>query len=84
MKASFQYKYTSIGVCGGVSANSLLRKRLEEECLKRNIKFFKPNINLCGDNAAMIGSQAYYEFLNGKLPADLNLNAYASMNVENK
>lgn len=83
MRASSKYRYTSIGVCGGVSANSLLRKRLEEECLKKNMKFFKPDINLCGDNAAMIGSQAYYEFLNGKSPATLNLNAYASMNVEN-
>ena len=43
--------------------------------------FFKPLKNLCGDNAAMVGSQAYYEFLNGRV-GKLNLNAYASMNVE--
>ena len=80
-KAAAHLKYKNLAICGGVSANSLLRKYLEEECLKRGYNFFKPLKNLCGDNAAMVGSQAYYEFLNGKV-GNLDLNAYASMNVE--
>ena len=81
MKAALDLGYKKIGVCGGVSANSLLRKNLSEECKKRNFEFFMPRKDLCGDNAAMVGSQAYYEFLKGKR-ADLSLNAYASMPVE--
>lgn len=83
MRAAENLGYKKIGICGGVSANSLLRRRLEEECDKRNIRFFKPKPNLCGDNAAMIGSQAYYDSLGGR-KADFSLNAYASMSVENE
>ena len=64
-------------IAGGVSANSLLRRTLEEECLRRGRQFFKPDKSLCGDNAAMIGAQAYFEVLAGNF-ADETLNAYAS------
>ena len=62
-------------IAGGVSANSLLRRTLEEECKKRG---FEP---LCGDNAAMVGAQGYYEYLSGNI-ADAELNAYATMSIE--
>ena len=68
-------------IAGGVSANSLLRRTLEEECLRRGWQFFKPDKSLCGDNAAMVGSQGYYEYLSGNT-ADANLNAYATMSIE--
>ncbi len=70
-----------IVLAGGVSANSRLRRVMAEECDKRNIKLYMPELKYCGDNAAMIASQGYYEFLAGKT-ADLSLNAVASMPID--
>lgn len=81
MKAAENSKATKIVLAGGVSANSRLRRVMAEECEKRNIKLFMPQLKYCGDNAAMIASQGYYEFLNGKT-ADLSLNAVASMPID--
>ncbi len=67
-------------VAGGVSANSGLREMLTERCKKSKIEVFFPEISLCGDNAAMIGSQAYYEFLKGNT-ADMSLNGIASLPI---
>ncbi len=79
--ASLEYGYKNIAIAGGVSANSLLRKMLESESKKHNIRFFKPDLKYCGDNAAMVGAQAYYEFSEGKI-AGLNLNAKAGMPID--
>lgn len=68
-------------IAGGVSANSLLRSRLQEECGKRDWEFYCPELALCGDNAAMVGAQGYYEYQAGKL-AGLELNACAEMPVD--
>ena len=81
ISAAKDFGYTNLAIAGGVSANSLLRTSLEKECKKRNWKFFKPELKYCGDNGAMVGAQAYYEFLSGKR-AGLNLNAKASMSIE--
>lgn len=81
IKAAKDYNFTKIAIAGGVSANSLLRRRLDEESAKRGFEFFKPKKELCGDNAAMVGSQGYYEFLAGKR-ADLSLNAMASKSID--
>ncbi len=67
-------------LAGGVSANSRLRRVMAEECEKRGVKLYMPELKYCGDNAAMIASQGYYEFLSGKR-ADLSLNAVASMPI---
>ena len=69
--------YKTLAVAGGVSANSLLRRELTQKCGDSGYLFFTPEKRYCGDNAAMVGSQAYYEFLNGKT-AQLNINALAS------
>jgi N6-L-threonylcarbamoyladenine synthase len=69
--------YKNIVLAGGVSANTHIRKGIEEVCKKYKAKFYAPEISLCGDNAAMIGAQGYYEFLNGNI-ADEGLNAYPS------
>lgn len=66
---------------GGVSANSLLRRTLAEECKKRDWEMYMPEKSLCGDNAAMVGSQGYYEFLSGNI-AGTDLNAFATMSIE--
>lgn len=73
--------YRAIVVAGGVSANSQLRAMLEQRCKEKGYSLCLPPLSLCGDNAAMIGAQAYYEFLAGNL-ADLSLNAMATMPIE--
>ena len=65
-------------VAGGVAANSRLREALTEACSKEGIKLYLPEIELCTDNAAMIGSAAYYKFQE-KGPDDLTLDAYADL-----
>jgi len=70
-------------IAGGVSANSLLRSRLREECAQRGWEFYCPELSLCGDNAAMVGAQGYYEYQAGTI-AGLELNACAEIPVEDK
>lgn len=65
-------------LAGGVAANSALREMLGERCEKYGIRLYVPPIALCGDNAAMIGSQAYYEYLAGNV-ANGGLNAQATL-----
>ena len=80
MEAVEDYGAEKIVLAGGVSANSRLRRVMEEKCKCKGIKLYKPELKYCGDNAAMIASQGYYEFLAGKR-ADLTLNAVASMPI---
>ena len=63
-------------LAGGVAANSHLRAGLEALCAKRGARLCMPPISLCGDNAAMVGAQAYYEYLAG-VRGDTSLNASA-------
>lgn len=73
--------YTTLVTAGGVSANSELRRRLEAECTKNGWTLYMPPLSLCGDNGAMVGAQAYYEFLAGHT-ADMDLNAVASLPID--
>lgn len=66
-----------IVLAGGVAANSHLRSALEEMCKKKHMRLYMPPRSLCGDNAAMIAAQGYYEHLAGVL-ADTSLNAKAT------
>ena len=52
-------------IAGGVASNTAIRKAFKEECEKRNVEFYHPSPILCTDNAVMIGSAAYYEYING-------------------
>lgn len=81
MLAAQNYGYRTIVVAGGVSANSGLRTMLTEACKQHGYALYMPPLSLCGDNAAMIGSQAYYEYLDGQV-ADLSLNGTASMPID--
>lgn len=56
----------TVAIAGGVSANSGLRKRLQEKGLKEGWEAFIPRFEYCTDNAAMIGITAYYKYLNGE------------------
>ena len=72
---------TTLVLAGGVSANSVLRADVIELCKKHNWKLYLPELSLCGDNAVMVGSQGYYEYLSGNI-AGLELNAYAGKSIE--
>ncbi len=81
LKAANDLNVDTLVIAGGVSANSLLRRTLSQECEKRGFKFYMPGKSLCGDNAAMVGAQGYYEYIAGKT-AGTDLNAYATMSIE--
>lgn len=81
IKAAEDLNEKTLVIAGGVSANSLLRSRLSDECKKRGYSLYMPPLNLCGDNAAMVGAQAYYEYLNGNT-ASLDLNAQATLPID--
>ena len=63
---------------GGVAANSRIRADLEQAARESGARLYFPPLSLCGDNAAMIGAQGYYELLAGNT-AGSDLNAYANM-----
>ncbi len=81
VKAAEELQVQKLVIAGGVSANSLLRRTLREECQKRGRQLFMPEKSLCGDNAAMVGAQGYYEFQSGNI-AGADLNAFATMSIE--
>lgn len=71
----------NLAAAGGVSANRLLRRELERLAGERGLPLYLPDKSLCGDNAAMIASQGYYEFLAGNT-AGMDLNACAQRTIE--
>ena len=78
-KAINQTGSTKLAIAGGVSANSYIRGeilKLESE----NLKIFMPDMKLCTDNAAMIASAGYYNFING-IKNELNLNAIPNLKL---
>jgi N6-L-threonylcarbamoyladenine synthase len=82
VKAMKDYGFKKLALAGGVSANSVLRRKMTEFADENGWQLFLPELSLCGDNAAMIGSQAYYEYLKGNI-ASTHLNAYATMPIDN-
>lgn len=80
LKAAEKYGYKTLAVAGGVSANSELRARLSDECKSKGMSLYFPELKYCGDNAAMVGVQAFYEFKDGNI-GDSSLNAAATMPI---
>ena len=80
-KVALEKNFNKIVIAGGVSANSKLRAEAQALCKKHNWSLYLPELKYCGDNAAMIASQGYYEFLHGET-ADESLNAYATMPID--
>ena len=80
IKAINLTKINKIALAGGVSANSYIRKAFKQLEEKENIKVFYPELKLCTDNAAMIASAGYYNYLQGEF-SDLKLNAVPNLKL---
>ena len=70
-----------IVLAGGVSANSELRARIKVECKSKGLEIYLPDKKYCGDNAAMVGAQAIYEYQSGNI-AGSELNALATLSID--
>ena len=79
-KAVKETNINKIALAGGVSANSYIRKAFKELEEKENIEIYYPELKLCTDNAAMIASAGYYNYLKGNL-SDLKLNAVPNLKL---
>ena len=75
-----QTGYRKVAVAGGVAANSRIRRDILAAAQQLGARVYMPPLSLCGDNGAMIGAQAYYEYLAGNT-ADMSLNAYATKSI---
>ena len=80
MAAARMRGYGRVAVAGGVAANSRIRSDLTAACQESGDRLFLPELKYCGDNAAMIGCQGFYEFQAGHT-AGLELNAYATRDI---
>ena len=79
-KAVKETNINKIALAGGVSANSYIRKAFKELEEKEDIKVYYPELKLCTDNAAMIASAGYYNYLKGNF-SDLKLNAVPNLKL---
>lgn len=75
-----QIGYRKLAVAGGVAANSRIRRDILAAADKLGAQVYLPPLSLCGDNAAMIGAQGYYEYQAGNI-ADMSLNAFATKSI---
>ena len=80
MAAIKETGYHKLAVAGGVAANSRIRGDILAAAKALDVNVYLPPLSLCGDNAAMIGAQAYYEYLSGNI-AGMSLNAYATKSI---
>ena len=80
MMAVKEYGFDKLAIAGGVASNSALRGAMQQACEKNHIQFYYPSPILCTDNAAMIGTAAYYEYINGTR-SGLDLNAVPNLKL---
>ncbi len=80
LEAVEDFGLNRFAIAGGVASNSSLRDALKEACEQRNIVFYYPSPIYCTDNAAMIGTAAYYEYKKGKR-SGLDLNAVPGLKL---
>lgn len=81
LKAVADYPTRSVILSGGVAANKTLRQQLAERLKEEGLPLYTPELSLCTDNAAMIGSVAYFKYLKGDF-SPLSLNARANLRLE--
>ena len=80
MAAAKAKGYGKVAVAGGVAANSRIRADLQAACAQSGDQLYLPELRYCGDNAAMVGCQGYYEWQAGHT-AGWELNAYATRDI---
>lgn len=80
LQALKQTNINKIALAGGVSANSYIREEFAK-LEKMGIEIYYPELKLCTDNAAMIASAGYYNYVNGKI-SDLTLNAVPNLKID--
>lgn len=80
VKAMEMYNEKTLVLAGGVSANSVLRSRMEALAKEKNWNLYLPDLSLCGDNGAMVGAQGYFEYINGTT-ANMDLNGKATADI---
>ena len=80
VQAMHQTGRKKLAVAGGVAANSRIRSDIIDAAVALSAEVYLPPLKLCGDNAAMIGAQGYYEFMAGNT-AGMELNAYATKSI---
>ncbi len=78
--AAKENKIDKIAIAGGVASNSALRGAMEEACSLNHFHFYRPSPVFCTDNAAMIGTAGYYEYING-VRHGLDLNAVPNLKL---
>jgi N6-L-threonylcarbamoyladenine synthase len=83
MAAASEFGHKKIALAGGVAANSRIRADFLKAAQKGGCTIFTPPLNLCSDNAAMIGCQGYYEYLAG-VRAGMELDARATMDADSE
>ena len=75
-----EYGFKRFAIAGGVASNSALREAMRKACELEGVEFYHPSPVLCTDNAAMIGSAGYYEYMAGQF-AGLDLNAVPNLKL---
>ena len=80
IKAMEMYNEKTLVLAGGVSANSVLRARMESLAKEKGWDLYLPDLSLCGDNGAMVGAQGYFECLKGT-KASMALNGKATADI---
>lgn len=84
MRAMKDLNINKVVLAGGVSANLVLREKLQKACKERRYECFMPDLKYCTDNAAMIASAAHYNYISGKyydIKDKLDLNAVANLKI---
>ena len=79
-KAIKETGISKVVLAGGVSANSFIRNSFDNLSKEENIEIYYPELKLCTDNAAMIASAGYYNYIEGKR-SDLKLNAVPNLKL---
>ena len=80
MDVAKEFGFHKVAIAGGVAANSCLREKMETACKENELLLYYPPRIYCTDNAAMIASAGYYEYLQGER-AGLDLNAVPSLSL---
>lgn len=80
-KALDNLKIKNLALAGGVSANSYIREQFSKLGKEKGVNVYYPDIKLCTDNAAMIASAGYYNYINGNT-SNLYLNAIPNLKID--